>query len=79
MTVLIGAALLATAAASAPAAEACPVEDMTVPGHTGNLFPGVAVGLARHGFEVIARRWPGRPVMRRSVRRLGARPAGQES
>jgi hypothetical protein len=43
--------------------------DTTVPGHTGNLFPGVASAFARHGFQVIARRKPDRPVMRRELSR----------
>jgi hypothetical protein len=38
-----------------------------VPGHTRNLFPGVASVFARHGFEVVARRKPDRPVMRRET------------
>ena len=54
------------AAAGAPALEAYPV-DTTVPGHTGNLFPGVASAFARHGFQVIVRRKPDRPVMRRQL------------
>jgi hypothetical protein len=37
-----------------------------VPGHTTNLFPGVASAFARHGFQVVARRKPDRPVMRLS-------------
>jgi hypothetical protein len=36
-----------------------------VPSHTGNLFPGIAAVFARHGFEVVARRKPDRPVMRK--------------
>jgi hypothetical protein len=36
-----------------------------VPSHTGNLFPGIAAAFARHGFEVVARRKPDRPVMRK--------------
>jgi len=35
-----------------------------VPSHTGNLFPGIAAAFARHGFQVVARRKPDRPVMR---------------
>jgi GNAT superfamily N-acetyltransferase len=65
---LIEAAAETTAAAGAPALEAYPV-DTAVPGHTRNLFPGVASVLARHGFEVIARRKPDRPVMRRYLSR----------
>jgi GNAT superfamily N-acetyltransferase len=64
MAALIEAAVEAAAAAGAPALEAYPV-DTAVPGHTRNLFPGVASVLARHGFEVIARHKPDRPVMRR--------------
>jgi hypothetical protein len=45
--------------------EAYPV-DTAVPGHTRNLFPGVASAFARHGFQVLARRKPDRPVMRRN-------------
>jgi hypothetical protein len=36
-----------------------------VQSHTGNLFPGIAAAFARHGFEVVARRKPDRPVMRK--------------
>ena len=68
MAALIQAAVGVAAAAGAPAPEACPV-DTTVPGHAGNLFPGVAPAFARHGFQVIARRKPGRPVMRRQLSR----------
>ena len=50
-------------------------DSWAAPVRTGSLVPGVAAGFARHGFEVIARRRPGRPVMRR----LGVRPAGQAS
>jgi len=32
-----------------------------------DLFPGIASTFARHGFEVVARRKPDRPVMRRSL------------
>ena len=72
MDALILAAIEAAALAGAPALEAYPV-DTTVPGHTGNLFPGVASTFARHGFEVVARHKPDRPVMRK---RLGSRHAG---
>ena len=65
---LIEAAVDAAAAAGAPALEAYPV-DATVPGHTGNLYPGVASAFARHGFQVIVRRKPDRPVMRRQLSR----------
>jgi GNAT superfamily N-acetyltransferase len=65
MDALIEAAVPAAAAAGAPALEAYPV-DTAVPGHTTNLFPGVAATFARHGFAVVARRKPDRPVMRLS-------------
>jgi len=63
---LIPAAVEAAASAGAPALEAYPV-DTAVPGHTGNLFPGVASTFARHGFAEIARHKPDRPVMRKSL------------
>jgi len=63
---LIEAAVTTAAAAGAPALEAYPV-DTAVPGHTRNLFPGVASAFARHGFRVVARRNPDRPVMRRDL------------
>jgi hypothetical protein len=66
MDALIEAAVPAAAAGSAPALEAYPV-DTAVPGHTTNLFPGVAAIFTRHGFDVVARRKPDRPVMRRSL------------
>jgi GNAT superfamily N-acetyltransferase len=66
MAALIEAALPVAAAAGAPALEAYPV-DTAVPGHSGNLFPGVAAAFARHGFEVVARRKPDRPVMRKRL------------
>jgi hypothetical protein len=44
-----------------------------VPIHTGNLFPGVASTFAWHGFEVVARRKPDRPVMRRILNAEGRR------
>jgi hypothetical protein len=53
------------AAVGAPTLEAYLV-DTAVPGHTRNLFPGVASAFARHGFQVLARRKPDRPVMRRN-------------
>jgi hypothetical protein len=68
MAALIQAAVGVAAAAGAPALQACPV-DTTVPGHTGNLFPGVASAFAQHGFQVIARRKPDRPGMRRQLSR----------
>ncbi len=64
MGALIEEAVAAAASAGAPAVEAYPI-DTAVPGHSGNLFPGVASVFARHGFEVVARRAPDRPVMRR--------------
>jgi len=63
---LIEAAVGVAAAAGAPALEAYPV-DTAVPGHTRNLFPGAASAFARHGFQVMARRKPDRPVMRRKL------------
>ena len=67
MGALIAAAVTTAAAAGAPALEAYPV-DTAVPGHSGNLFPGTASAFVRHGFEVVARRKPDRPVMRRILR-----------
>jgi len=64
MGALIEAAIPVAASAGAPALEAYPV-DTAVPGHTRNLCPGVASAFARHGFQVVARRQPHRPVMRR--------------
>ena len=61
---LVEAATRVARRAGAPALEAYPV-DTAVPGHTTNLFPGVASVFARHGFEVVARRKPDRPVMRK--------------
>jgi GNAT superfamily N-acetyltransferase len=66
MGALIEASADVAAAAGAPAVEAYPV-DTAVPGHTRNLFPGVASVFARHGFGVLARRKPDRPVMRRAL------------
>ena len=66
MEALIEGAAGAAAAAGAPALEAYPV-DTAVPGHTRNMFPGVAVAFARHGFRVVARHKPERPVMRRDL------------
>ena len=63
---LIEAAVAMAGAAGAPALEAYPV-DTQVPGHTGNLFPGIAATFARHGFTVAARHKPDRPVMRRPL------------
>jgi GNAT superfamily N-acetyltransferase len=64
MGALIEAAAGVAASAGAPALEAYPV-DTTVPGHTRNLFLGVAAVFAQHGFEVVARRQPDRLVMRK--------------
>jgi GNAT superfamily N-acetyltransferase len=69
---LIEAAVAAAAASGAPALEAYPV-DTAVPGHTGNLFPGTVSAFAGHGFQVLARRRPDRPVMRRTLRSLRRR------
>jgi GNAT superfamily N-acetyltransferase len=63
---LIEAALGVAASAGAPALEAYPV-DTEVPGHTRNAFTGTAATFARHGFRVIARRKPDRPIMRREL------------
>jgi GNAT superfamily N-acetyltransferase len=67
MDALIEAAVPAAASASAPALEAYPV-DTAVAAHTGNLFPGTVSAFARHGFQVVARRRPDRPVMRKALR-----------
>ena len=64
MEALIEAAIGVAASVGAPALEAYPV-DTAVPGHTRNLFLGVASAFARHGFQVVARRQPDRPVMRK--------------
>ena len=74
MGVLIEAATTVSASAGAPALEAYPV-DTAVPAHTGNLFPGTVAAFARHGFQVVARRKPDRPVMRRYLG-SGSEPAG---
>jgi GNAT superfamily N-acetyltransferase len=66
MGALIEAAVAVAAAAGAPALEAYPV-DTTVPTHTHNLFPGAASAFARHDFQVVARRKPDRPVMRKGI------------
>ena len=63
---LIKAAIAVAAAAGAPALEAYPV-DTAVQGHTGNLFPGAASTFAAHGFQVVARRKPDRPIMRKPL------------
>jgi len=64
MGTLIAAAVGVATEAGAPALEAYPV-DTAVPGHTRNLFLGVASAFAEHGFQVVARRQPDRPVMRK--------------
>jgi GNAT superfamily N-acetyltransferase len=66
MGALIEAAIATAVQADAPALESYPV-DTDVPGHTGNLFCGVAATFARHGFQVVARRKPDRPVMRKAL------------
>jgi len=63
MEALIQAPAGAAAAAGAPALEAYPV-DTAVPGHTRNLSRGRST---RHGFQVVARHKPERPVMRRDL------------
>jgi GNAT superfamily N-acetyltransferase len=78
MDALIPAAVEAAALAGAPALEAYPV-DTTVPGHTGNLFPGVAAAFARHGFEVVARHKPDRPVMRKPLKSVLTAPGGERA
>jgi len=77
MDALIPAAAEAAALAGAPALEAYPV-DTTIPGHTGNLFPGVASTFARHGFEVVARHKPDRPVMRKLLGTVGGLRGDQQ-
>jgi GNAT superfamily N-acetyltransferase len=66
-TALIDAATRVARDAGAPVLEAYPI-DTGVPGHTTNLFPGVASVFARRGFEVVARRRADRPVMRKPLR-----------
>ncbi len=41
--------------------------DTAAPAHTVNLFTGTAAAFAEHGFRVVARRRPDRPVMRRDL------------
>lgn len=67
MSALIEAAVEAARQAGAPALEAYPI-DTAVPGATRNTFPGIASVFARHGFAVVARRSPERPIMRRDLR-----------
>jgi GNAT superfamily N-acetyltransferase len=64
MGALIEAAVGVADSVGAPALEAYPV-DTAVPGHTRNLFLGVASAFAERGFQVVARRQPDRPVMRK--------------
>jgi len=64
--VLIDAAVEHAAANGAPAVEAYPV-DTSVPSHTGNLYTGIASVFAGHGFAVVARRRPDRPIMRKAT------------
>jgi hypothetical protein len=66
MAALIEGAVPVAESAGVPALEAYPV-DTSVDGHTRNLFPGVAAEFARHGFDVVARRKPDRPIMRRTL------------
>ena len=66
MGALIEASVTEAASDGAPALEAYPV-DTAAPAHSGNLFPGTAAVFARHGFQVVARRKPDRPVMRRNL------------
>ena len=68
---LIAAALRAAREANAPALEAYPV-DTTEPNSTSNLFTGSASSFRRAGFRTVARRSPGRPVMRHDLKRLGS-------
>jgi GNAT superfamily N-acetyltransferase len=63
---LIDAAVEHAAANGAPAVEAYPV-DTLVPSHTGNLYTGIASVFAGCGFEVVARRKPDRPIMRKAT------------
>jgi len=63
---LIQAAVKITREAGAPALEAYPI-DTSVPGHTRNLFPGVASTFIECGYDEVARRAPFRPIMRRSL------------
>jgi GNAT superfamily N-acetyltransferase len=63
---LIEAAAERATESGAPALEAYPI-DTSVPGHTTNLFPGVASTFLAHGFHTVARRKPDRPIMRRQL------------
>jgi GNAT superfamily N-acetyltransferase len=66
MSALVEASVPAAAAGGAAALEAYPV-DTAVPGHTRNLFPGVASVFAAHGFREVTRHKADRPVMRKST------------
>ncbi|HEX9338742.1 MAG TPA: GNAT family N-acetyltransferase [Pseudonocardiaceae bacterium] len=61
---LIQAATETARQAGAPALEAYPV-DTDVPGHTSNLFPGIASVFTHCGFDVVTRRAADRPIMRK--------------
>ena len=63
---LLEAATGVATSAGAPALEGYPV-DTDVPGHTRNAFTGTAAAFTRHGFQVVARRKPDRPIMRLSL------------
>ncbi len=63
---LIDAAVELAAANAAPAVEAYPI-DTAVPSHTGNLYTGIASVFAGRGFQVVARRKPDRPIMRKAT------------
>jgi len=64
ISALVDAAIDTARDAGAPALEAYPI-DTDAPGHSTNLFPGVASVFASRGFEVVARRKPDRPIMRK--------------
>jgi GNAT superfamily N-acetyltransferase len=63
---LLDAAIALARRSGARLLEAYPI-DTEVPGHTRNLFPGVASVFARHGFDVVARRKDDRPIMRKQL------------
>jgi GNAT superfamily N-acetyltransferase len=63
---LVDGAVDAARRGGAPVLEAYPI-DTDAPGHTGNLFPGVASVFARRGFVEVARRKADRPIMRRTL------------
>ncbi len=60
---LVAAAIRTAARADAPALEAYPV-DTAEPRHTSNLFTGTVAVFRDAGFHVVARRRPGRPIIR---------------